>query len=144
MEGAASPADGAAPVLPPEPEPARQAAPQAAPSPAAEPATAPAAESTTGSTTEPAAGQAGDGSLGAITDGRHFIQAGVFGETANAARLATTLAAADLPVTERPVTRGSRTFTRVLVGPFDTIAERDAALRTVRALGPADAIPARG
>jgi len=68
----------------------------------------------------------------------------VFGETANAARLATTLAAADLPVTERPVTRGSRTFTRVLVGPFDTIAERDAALRTVRALGPADAIPARG
>ncbi len=81
---------------------------------------------------------------GDITDGRHFIQAGVFAQPGNAARLAETLRAAGLPANELPLTLGERAFTRVLVGPYRTIAERDTALETIRELGPADATPARG
>ena len=84
-----------------------------------------------------------DGAEG-ITDGRHFIQAGVFGQPEDAARLVEKLRAADLPVNELPLTLGERQLTRVLVGPYQTIAERDSALETVRKLGPADATPARG
>ena len=81
---------------------------------------------------------------GEITDGRHFIQAGVFGQPGNAARLVERLRAAELPVTGLPLTVGERQVTRVLVGPYRTIAERDTALETVRTLGPADATPTRG
>jgi cell division septation protein DedD len=81
---------------------------------------------------------------GDITDGRHFIQAGVFGQPEDAARLVEKLRAADLPASELPLTVGERRVTRVLVGPYRTIAERDTALETVRKLGPADATPARG
>ncbi|MFQ5566209.1 MAG: SPOR domain-containing protein [Paracoccaceae bacterium] len=81
---------------------------------------------------------------GDITDGRHFIEAGVFGQPTNAARLAERLRAADLPATELPLTVGERQLTRVLVGPYRTVAERDSALEAVRKLGPADATPARG
>ncbi|MGR3715680.1 MAG: SPOR domain-containing protein [Thermohalobaculum sp.] len=81
---------------------------------------------------------------GDITDGRHFIQAGVFGQPEIAARLVEKLRAADLPASELPLTLGERQLTRVLVGPYRTIAERDSALETVRKLGPADATPARG
>lgn len=87
----------------------------------------------------PAPDQAGD-----ITDGRHFIQAGVFGLPGNATRLVEKLRAADLLAIELPLTIGERQFTRVLVGPYRTVAERDIALETVRKLGPADATPARG
>jgi cell division septation protein DedD len=87
----------------------------------------------------PAAEDAGD-----ITDGRHFIQAGVFDQPENAARLVEKLRAADLLAIELPLTLGERQLTRVLVGPYQTIAERDSALETVRKLGPADASPARG
>ncbi len=87
----------------------------------------------------PAPNRAGD-----IADGRHFIQAGVFGQPGNAARLVEKLRAADLPVTGLPLTVGERQLTRVLVGPYRTIAERDTALETVKKLGPADAAPARG
>jgi hypothetical protein len=81
---------------------------------------------------------------GDITDGRHFIQAGIFGQPENAARLVERLRAADLPANELPLTLGERQLTRVLVGPYRTIAERNTALETVRKLGPADATPARG
>ena len=81
---------------------------------------------------------------GDITDGRHFIQAGVFGQPENATRLVAKLRAADLPVSERPLTAGERQLTRVLVGPFQTEAERDTALESVREIGPADAAPVRG
>jgi hypothetical protein len=81
---------------------------------------------------------------GEITDGRHFIQAGAFDRPGNAAQLIEKLRAADLPVTGQAVTFGERQVTRVLVGPYRTIAERDTALETVRTLGPADATPARG
>jgi cell division septation protein DedD len=88
---------------------------------------------------EPASGVSGD-----ILDGWVFVQAGIFSEPGNATRLVQTLRAADLLANEQPVTLGNRQFIRVLVGPYYTIAERDAALETVRRIGPADATPARG
>jgi cell division septation protein DedD len=111
----------------PTPEEAQAVASTPAPPPEAAPAPAPAPDGT-----------------GDISDGRHFIQAGVFGQPGNAARLVEKLRAAGLPADQRPLTLGERQLTRVLVGPYQTIAERDAALETVRKLGPADAIPARG
>ena len=89
------------------------------------------------------ASPAPDGS-GAITDGRHYIHAGVFGQSGNAARLAGKLRAAGLSAIEVPLTLGERKLTRVLAGPYQTIAERDAALKTIREIGPADATPGRG
>ena len=89
----------------------------------------------------PAPAPDGDGN---ITDGRHFIQAGVFSQPENAARLVEKLCAADLPASELPLILGEWQFTRVLVGPYRTIAERDSALETVRKLGPAVATPVRG
>ena len=93
---------------------------------------------------EPVASAPAPDGAGDITDGRHFIQAGVFGQPENAARLVEKLRAADLPASELPLTLGERQLTRVLVGPYRTIAERDSALETVRKLSPADATPARG
>lgn len=93
---------------------------------------------------EPVASAPAPDGAGDITDGRHFIQAGVFGQPEIAARLVEKLRAADLPASELPLTLGERQLTRVLVGPYRTIAERDSALETVRKLGPADATPARG
>ena len=68
----------------------------------------------------------------------------MFGQPGNAARLVERLRAAELPATGLPLTVGERQVTRVLVGPYRTIAERDTALETVRTLGPADATPTRG
>jgi cell division septation protein DedD len=81
---------------------------------------------------------------GAITDGTNFIHAGVFGQSGNATRLVKKLHAADLPVIEVPLTLGERKLTRVLVGPYQTMAERDAALKTIMEIGPADATPGSG
>lgn len=81
---------------------------------------------------------------GNIADGRYFIQAGVFGEPGNATRLVAKLRAADLPAKKMPLILGERRFTRVLIGPYRTNAERNTALEIVRKLGPADATPVRG
>ena len=81
---------------------------------------------------------------GDIVDGRKFIQAGVFSQPENATRLVAALRAADLPASERPVTLGERQLTRVLIGPFQTITERDAALEVIRRIGPSDATPSPG
>jgi cell division septation protein DedD len=81
---------------------------------------------------------------GGILDGRQFVQAGVFSQPENATRLVEILRAADLLANALPLTLGDKPFTRVLVGPYHTVAERDAALETVRRIGPADAIPTRG
>jgi hypothetical protein len=76
---------------------------------------------------------------GEITDGRHFIQAGIFGQPGNAARLMKKLRAVSLPVEELPLILSGRALTRVLIGPYRTVAERDTALEIVRRLGPEDA-----
>lgn len=78
---------------------------------------------------------------GGVADGLPFIQAGIFGDPANAARLVGRLRAAGLPASERPTARG---LTRVVIGPYRNVAERNRALETVRKIGPADAMPVRG
>jgi cell division septation protein DedD len=150
-------ADGA-PVEPEVmPVAASSPAPPAAPEPAAADAAGAGGTSPTPEEAQPVAGipapqpmarpaepaPVPDGT-GDIPDGRNFIQAGLFSQPEDAARLVEKLRAADLPANEFSLTVGARQFTRVLVGPFRTIAERDSALETVRKLGPADATPARG
>ena len=130
-------------------------APQAAPEPVLTDATGAGATGPTPEEAQPGAsppaprpkarpGAPAPDGAGDITDGRHFIQAGVFGLAGNATRLVEKLRAANLLAIELPLTVGERQFTRVLVGPYRTVAERDIALETVRKLGPADATPARG
>jgi len=65
----------------------------------------------------------------------------VFGRQDYATRLVAALHAASLPATAHPRTLNGRAVTRVVVGPFETVADRRAALRTVRSLGAADAFP---
>ena len=79
-----------------------------------------------------------------IADGRRFIQAGVFSQPENATRLVATLRGADLPANQRSITLGERKLTLVLVGPFQTIAERTDALEVIRRIGPSDATPSWG
>lgn len=81
---------------------------------------------------------------GTLTDGLPYIQAGIFGEPGNAERLVALLRENGLPAEARPLAAGERTLVRVLVGPFGTSADRDAALTAVRAIGPADATPVKG
>ncbi|MGF1503109.1 MAG: SPOR domain-containing protein [Paracoccaceae bacterium] len=72
-----------------------------------------------------------------------FIQAGIFGVQANAERLIRTIREAGLPAEGRPLTLNGRTLTRVVSGPYATSSERQAALRTIRRIGPNDALPVR-
>ena len=125
------------------------APPESAAAPEPEPAAAPASEPPVAPSVEPAvapAQTAGDAAPAdaPIADGKPFIQAGIFGGTRNIERLIEVLEAAGLPASQRPLVQGATTLTRVLVGPFGTIAERDRALATVRRIGPADAYPVKG
>lgn len=70
-----------------------------------------------------------------------FIQAGIFGVDGNATRLIGRLEAADLPAIGKRLTLNGKPATRVLAGPFETRAKRDAALRAIRELGLKDATP---
>jgi cell division septation protein DedD len=79
-----------------------------------------------------------------ILDGRYFVQAGVFSRTDNATRLVEILRAANLLANALPIMLGEKQFTRVLVGPYYNIAERNTALEIVRQIGAADAVLARG
>ena len=78
-----------------------------------------------------------------IADGRPYVQAGAFAVAADAESLAGRLRDAGMPVKIRPLTLGAEQLSRVLVGPYETVAERDAALRSVRESGLTDAAPAR-
>ena len=81
---------------------------------------------------------------GAITDGQNFVLAGTYATPDEAAALADRLWLAGLTVEIRPLTRGTEQLSRVLAGPYDTVAERDAALATVRQAGVAGAAPSGG
>lgn len=72
---------------------------------------------------------------------RPFIQAGVFGVRTNATRLVSRLEKRGIPARTRKV--GNGTLTKVLAGPFQTIAERNKAQRTIRAMGMSDAVPVK-
>jgi rare lipoprotein A len=134
--GSAQGSPAPVPVSQPTPQQVSTPAPQPQPIPQPEPQ--PAVQSAA-----PAADTATAAAAGEITDGRRFIQVGVYGKPEYAAWLVAAARAADLPTAERPLSSGNRTLTRLLVGPFDTVAERNAALKTVRSLGAADAFPAR-
>lgn len=71
---------------------------------------------------------------------RHrYVQAGTYGEPANAQRAAQRIANAGLPARKGKVRRGGRTYQIVLAGPFETRAGLTAALRKLRAMGYSDA-----
>ncbi|MEM0991071.1 MAG: SPOR domain-containing protein [Pseudomonadota bacterium] len=103
------------------------------PSTAAAPAPAPAAETPTPVATQPTASGLP----------RPFVQAGIFGVKSNATALIARLEKLGLPAQGRNLTMGGRQMTRVLAGPFETRAQRDAAQRTIRNLGLRDAVPVR-
>lgn len=73
--------------------------------------------------------------------GRPFIQAGIFGVESNATRLIAAIESAGFPAEGKPFRSQGRAMTRVIAGPFQTSAERREALRAIRGLGTADAIP---
>lgn len=137
----------------PSPAAPRPAAPSLAPPAGAEPArAAPAADAKGGmpaegiatagaagagaAATPPASAQAGAGALP-----EPFVQAGVFAVRENAERLVERIEAAGLPALGKPVRLTTGTATRVLAGPFDTVAERDAARRRIQSMGLGDASP---
>lgn len=72
---------------------------------------------------------------------RPFIQAGLFGVESNAARLIKVIEEAGFPAQGKLETYGERLLTRVIAGPFQTQADLDQALRTIRRIGPSDALP---
>ncbi len=130
------------------PAPATEAAepapsPAPAPAPAAEPALAESAdEDDTGRRAaldpDPAA-PAAEPEPSPL--GRPFIQAGIFGVQSNATRLIAAIEAAGYRAEGKPFRSQGRQMTRVVAGPFQSTAERREALRAIRELGTADAIP---
>lgn len=68
-----------------------------------------------------------------------YIQVGIFALPANSDRLLEVLEAEGIAARGLPITRSGRPLTRILAGPFGTVAERDSALRTIEALGIRDA-----
>ena len=79
-----------------------------------------------------------------IEDGKPYIQVGIFAGQENIDRIIERLTGAGLDTETRPLVMDGAKLTRVLVGPFGTIADRERALETVREIGPADAYPVRG
>lgn len=72
-----------------------------------------------------------------------FVQAGVFGVAENAARLISKLESAGIAAEGKPVSGSKRQLTRVIAGPFQTVADRDAAQAKIREMGLPDAVPVR-
>jgi len=69
-----------------------------------------------------------------------FVQAGAFGDDANAQRLATKLRDAGLvQVSVRRETQGSHTLHRVRIGPIDKVVEFDRIVAQLKSLGVTDA-----
>ena len=72
-----------------------------------------------------------------------FVQAGIFGDPGNARRLIRRIEKKNLPALGREIRLKGKKATKVLAGPFQTTSERNAALRTIRAMGLKDAAPVR-
>ncbi|MDR9394573.1 MAG: SPOR domain-containing protein [Roseovarius sp.] len=75
----------------------------------------------------------------APSGGHRYVQAGVFGVPTNAKRAARRLADAGLPARMGRMTRGGKTYTLVLAGPFDDRSALHAALAKTRRAGFSDA-----
>lgn len=72
-----------------------------------------------------------------------YVQAGIFGVKSNATALIRRIEAKDLPALGREIKSGGKTLTKVLAGPFQSVDQRNAALRTIRSMGLKDAAPVR-
>ncbi len=66
--------------------------------------------------------------------GRFVVNVGLFGDANNARNALVKLMDAELPVVSKEIRFPKGNRTRVQVGPFDTLAEADAAADKVRAL----------
>lgn len=121
-------------TMPPE---QTEAEPEPTPEPTKQAAVEPQPTSSPAKVTEPEQQPASSGLTLA------FVQAGVFGVSENAAKLVEKLTAAGIPAAGKPVRSGERQLTRVVAGPFETRAERDAAQEAIRKMGLSDAIPVR-
>lgn len=117
----------------PKPEPETVKAPEPEPEPVKEVAAVEPAKA------EPAAAQL----AGKIADGKPYVQAGIFGVKENADRLIRKIKNAGFPALGKPLTSKGRELTRVISGPYESKAERDAALVAIRKMGPKDATPVR-
>lgn len=73
-----------------------------------------------------------------------YVQAGLFGVAENATKLVARLKARGMPAITRKIVSGDITYTRVLAGPFDDAAARDAAQKVIRGMGLRDAVPVKG
>jgi cell division protein FtsN len=71
------------------------------------------------------------------------VQAGIFAVTENAERLVARFRAAGFPAEGKPMTYRGAPAIRVVAGPFETEAALADALRTLRRIGPSDAVPVR-
>ncbi len=96
--------------------------------------------------TEAAAGAAADAAAGAAARAagalaQPYVQAGVFAVAGNAEDLVRRFEAAGIPATGKPVRLATGPATRVLAGPYETAAERDAARARIRSMGLRDAVP---
>ena len=72
-----------------------------------------------------------------------YVQPGIFGVPQNATRLIKKLKSQGIPAISRSFKSKGKTFARVLAGPFQSTAERNAAQRTIRKMGLKDAVPVR-
>ena len=71
--------------------------------------------------------------------GRSYVQVGTFGQASNASGASSRLAGLGLPVARQNITKGDRALQVVMVGPFASGAEAQAALRAARQAGFSDA-----
>lgn len=142
------------PEAPPAPAPGDTAAPVAAPSAIDSTAIAAPAASGASAAAAAAAGTAtGAGNGAAATTGtgtgsaalaRPFIQVGLYSQPDNATRAVEDLAKSGIIATSEPAKISGRDFTRVIVGPATTEADRAALLKQIRGLGYKDAYYVKG
>lgn len=104
------------------------------------PATAPAAKPAASPAAKPAATPApAAAAKPAATSGKPWLQIGIFSVEANAKRAADTIRKASAGAEIRKESSQGKTFWRVIAGPANTPAERDALLAKVKGLGFTDA-----
>ncbi len=77
------------------------------------------------------------------SSGKRYVQVGTFGNASNATRTVRRFQAGGVPVATRTVSRGGRNLKIVLLGPFNSKAQLQSALRSARGAGFRDAFYVR-
>ncbi|WP_188670924.1 SPOR domain-containing protein [Neptunicoccus cionae] len=75
----------------------------------------------------------------ARSTGKRYVQIGTFGDTKNARRTISRFQAGGLPVGSRTIARNGKKLKVVLLGPFNSTAQMQSALRSARGAGFSDA-----